>query len=62
MIEILTRLGFDVSPTFEVTVPTFRPDVSREIDLIEEIARVHGYENIPTMMPNGRHSYASIDS
>ena len=53
MIEILTRLGFDVSPTFEVTVPTFRPDVSREIDLIEEIARVHGYENIPTMMPTG---------
>jgi phenylalanyl-tRNA synthetase beta chain len=53
MIEILTRLGFDVSPTFEVTVPTFRPDVSREIDLIEEIARLHGYDNIPTTMPIG---------
>lgn len=53
MIEILTRLGFDVSPTFEVTVPTFRPDVSREIDLIEEIARLRGYDNIPTTMPTG---------
>lgn len=53
MIEILTRLGFEVSPAFEVTVPTFRPDVSREIDLIEEIARVHGYDNIPTTMPTG---------
>ncbi|MDE0042405.1 MAG: phenylalanine--tRNA ligase subunit beta, partial [Candidatus Poribacteria bacterium] len=42
MVETLTRLGFEVSPAFEVTVPTFRPDVSREIDLIEEIARVHG--------------------
>ena len=53
MSEILTRLGFDVSPEFDVTVPTFRPDVSREIDLIEEIARVHGYDNIPTTMPTG---------
>ena len=53
MIEILTRLGFNVSPTFEVTVPTFRPDVSREIDLIEEIARVYGYDRIPTTMPTG---------
>ena len=53
MVEILTCLGFEVSPTFEITVPTFRPDVSREIDLIEEIARVHGYDNIPTTMPTG---------
>ncbi|MDE0297484.1 MAG: phenylalanine--tRNA ligase subunit beta [Candidatus Poribacteria bacterium] len=53
MVEILTRLGFEVSLTWEVTVPTFRPDVSREIDLIEEIARVHGYDNIPTTMPAG---------
>ena len=53
MVDILTRLGFEVSPAFEVTVPTFRPDVSREIDLIEEIARVHGYDNIPTTMPTG---------
>ena len=53
MIEILSRLGFNVSSTFEVTVPTFRPDISREIDLIEEIARLHGYDNIPTTMPTG---------
>ena len=53
MNEILTHLGFNVSSTFEVTVPTFRPDVSREIDLIEEIARVHGYDRIPTTMPTG---------
>ncbi|MCF7807753.1 MAG: phenylalanine--tRNA ligase subunit beta [Candidatus Marinimicrobia bacterium] len=30
-----------------VTVPTFRPDIEREIDLIEEIGRIHGYNNIP---------------
>ena len=53
MNEILSRLGFQVSPAYDVTVPTFRPDVGREIDLIEEIARVHGYDNIPTTMPAG---------
>ena len=55
MKEILTRLEFVVSDDFEVTVPTFRPDVEREIDLIEEIARVHGYDNIPMTILQGRH-------
>jgi len=32
-----------------VSVPTFRPDIEREIDLIEEIARINGYDNIPTV-------------
>ncbi len=32
---------------FHVTVPTFRPDISREIDLIEEVGRIFGYNNIP---------------
>ncbi len=48
----------EVAPTeekdvFQVTVPTFRGDITREIDLIEEIARVHGYDNIPTALPKG---------
>ena len=34
-------------------MPTFRSDVAREIDLIEEIARVYGYDNIPTTLPKG---------
>ena len=51
--NILTRLGFAVSDTFEVTVPTFRPDVRQEIDLVEEIARVYGFDNIPTTLPRG---------
>ena len=56
MAQILNRLGFDVDATgdvYQVTVPTFRSDVTREIDLIEEIARVHGYDNIPTTLPKG---------
>ena len=56
MVQILNRLGFDVDATgdiYHVTVPTFRADIAREIDLIEEIARVHGYDNIPTTLPKG---------
>ncbi|MEA3400614.1 MAG: phenylalanine--tRNA ligase subunit beta [Armatimonadota bacterium] len=34
-----------------VRVPTRRPDIEREIDLIEEVAIVHGYNNIPTTLP-----------
>ena len=56
--QILSRLGFGVDTLqqdniYQVTVPTFRRDITREIDLIEEIARVHGYDNIPTTLPKG---------
>ncbi len=50
MQNILENLGFNLSKTSDgswlVTVPSFRPDVSQEIDLIEDIARVYGYDNI----------------
>jgi len=35
-----------------VTVPTFRPDIEREADVIEEIARIYGYENIGAALPS----------
>jgi phenylalanyl-tRNA synthetase beta chain len=48
----LERLGFDVSSDWKVTVPTWRAvDVTREIDLVEEVARVHGLELIPFTLP-----------
>ena len=57
MVQILSDLGFDVkadgTENYQVTVPPFRPDITRDIDLIEEIARVHGYDNIPTTLPKG---------
>ncbi len=42
-------LGGSKGDTVKVqcTIPTFRPDIAEEIDLIEEVARVHGYNNIP---------------
>lgn len=49
MAEILSALQLEVSgtDTLKVIVPTFRPDIIGEIDLIEEIARIEGYEAIP---------------
>ena len=53
--EFLRPLGFEPvakdSATFDVLVPTWRPDCHREIDLIEEVARIYGYENIPRALP-----------
>lgn len=50
---ILSRLGLALKvvddDTLLVSVPTFRPDIEREIDLIEEIVRINGYDNIPTV-------------
>jgi len=55
--RILSRLGFDVFPErggeadFTVQIPSWRLDVEREIDLIEEIARLHGYDKFANTLP-----------
>jgi len=54
IVRILTRLGFSCSPApdgWQVTVPTFRVDVAREADLIEEIGRHWGFDRIPATFP-----------
>ncbi len=54
--NILLSLQFKVQESDEgllVTVPTFRPDVSIEADLIEEVARIYGYNNIPDTLIYG---------
>ena len=52
MTEYLVSLGFKVSGNgvLDVVVPTFRNDVDREADLMEEIARLYGYERIPSTL------------
>jgi phenylalanyl-tRNA synthetase beta chain len=52
--DIFRRLRFSCVPSPEgymVTPPSFRFDIAIEEDLIEEIARIHGYENIPAATP-----------
>ncbi|HVT13048.1 MAG TPA: phenylalanine--tRNA ligase subunit beta [Fimbriimonadaceae bacterium] len=51
----LERLGFQVmrGDLLMVAPPTWRPDVVREEDLIEELGRVHGFEQIPERLPTG---------
>ncbi len=39
-------------PVLHVVVPSFRPDIEREVDLVEEIARLYGYNEVPTTMPS----------
>ncbi|MDY6794233.1 MAG: phenylalanine--tRNA ligase subunit beta [Actinomycetota bacterium] len=43
-----------------VRVPTFRPDLEREIDLVEEIARLYGYRNIPPTLPKTSHNMGGL--
>lgn len=60
----LDRLGFDWNEKggkFEVSIPGFRRDVEREIDLIEEIVRHYGYDKIPETIPSGRIPVRSED-
>ncbi len=50
MRDILTQLGMTITgdgEAWSVDVPTWRFDIEREVDLIEEIARVHGYDALP---------------
>lgn len=52
--RILTALGLEIvnesNDAIECLVPTSRSDIEREIDLIEEVARIYGYDNIPTVV------------
>ncbi len=46
--EILTRLGLTKLADGTWDVPSFRADLQRHIDLVEEIARIHGLDNVPS--------------
>ncbi|MFV7783099.1 phenylalanine--tRNA ligase subunit beta [Shewanella marisflavi] len=67
--EILERLGFNVSrvdDNWQVTTATYRFDMAIEEDLIEEVARIYGYNNIPNVAPVAAlsmplHNEADID-
>ena len=50
-IEFTVKLSDTEKGTLEVTPPSFRVDISRPEDLMEEVARLYGYNNIPTTFP-----------
>lgn len=54
VVEILQRLGMSVETTAEgwtATAPTWRFDIAIEQDLVEEVGRIYGYDNIPNQAP-----------
>jgi phenylalanyl-tRNA synthetase beta chain len=60
----LVQIGFPVAPKDErlhVQVPGWRPDITREVDLIEEVARVRGYDAFPVEMRPFRPSAVPSD-
>jgi len=61
---IFGRLGFDNEMdgegVFTVKVPTRRGDITRDVDLIEEVARLYGYDNIPTTPIEGETTPGSL--
>ncbi|MCI0415926.1 phenylalanine--tRNA ligase subunit beta [bacterium] len=60
--NILTALGFIKKAENLWQVPSFRVDIFREIDLIEEIARHFGYNNIPSTLPKAEKRYQADHS
>ena len=58
ILRILRKLGFDIvaertdASEWTVQIPSWRLDVEREIDLIEEIARLYGYDKFPNTLPS----------
>ena len=54
MIKILEGLGFEVKKdkkSFKLAIPAWRPDISQEVDIVEELVRISGYEKIKYIEP-----------
>ena len=62
--DVFRRLGFGLSgnaDSFTVSVPRRRWDITIEADLFEEIARIYGYDRLPTSLPKDDGTVGGID-
>ena len=58
--ELLSRNESDAGVVWTIRAPSHRFDISREADLVEEICRIYGYNNIPSRQPLTRLSLAQV--
>ena len=64
IIKILTDLGFEVSKKkleLELKIPSWRPDITQPIDIVEEIVRIKGFNNIRTLEPDKTRFKATLN-
>lgn len=62
MVNALKKLDFDVDNNNVITVPTFRADIEHKADIAEEIARMYGYNKIPTTLFKGETSQGMLNN
>ena len=65
MIKILTDLGFEIKKEKKVLVlkvPSWRPDIEQEIDIVEELVRIHGYDQIQIIEPEKSRKKPTLNS
>ena len=63
VVAIFDKLGFTTAvsgETFDVTVPPRRWDIAIEADLVEEVARIYGYDNIPNTLPQAGNTIGEL--
>ena len=64
MIKILSELGFKIKKNKKILIldiPTWRPDIEQEIDIVEELVRIKGYSQIRTIVPDKRRKKQTLN-
>ena len=63
MLKILEDLGFKIKKNrknLKLTIPSWRPDISQEVDIVEELVRISGYEKIDIIEPTKKRTKSTL--